>query len=106
MAELADAADSKSAGLRPVGVRPPLPAPELQTGLDQTLYPEVTFRPLAVVRGAPSLQDIAWCGREVGREHAPPTRPAHTSRSNVDSLSRSLAREGDLSSKVDYWPLS
>ena|SRR5882757_3814113 len=27
MAELADAADSKSAGLRPLGVRPPLPAP-------------------------------------------------------------------------------
>ena len=29
MAELADAADSKSAGLRPVGVRPPLPAPKI-----------------------------------------------------------------------------
>src|SRR5882672_8854014 len=28
MAELADAADSKSAGLRPLGVRPPLPAPK------------------------------------------------------------------------------
>ena len=28
MAELADAADSKSAGLRPLGVRFPLPAPE------------------------------------------------------------------------------
>ena len=27
MAELADAADSKSAGLRPLGVRLPLPAP-------------------------------------------------------------------------------
>jgi hypothetical protein len=27
MAELADAADSKSAGLRPLGVRFPLPAP-------------------------------------------------------------------------------
>ena len=30
MAELADAADSKSAGLRPLGVRPPLPAPSLK----------------------------------------------------------------------------
>jgi hypothetical protein len=29
MAELADAADSKSAGLRPLGVRLPLPAPLL-----------------------------------------------------------------------------
>src|ERR1043166_1750856 len=29
MAELADAADSKSAGLRPLGVRLPLPAPML-----------------------------------------------------------------------------
>jgi hypothetical protein len=29
MAELADAADSKSAGLRPLGVRLPLPAPRL-----------------------------------------------------------------------------
>src|SRR5882672_2263130 len=29
MAELADAADSKSAGLRPLGVRPSLPAPLL-----------------------------------------------------------------------------
>ena len=29
MAELADAADSKSAGLRPLGVRLPLPAPAL-----------------------------------------------------------------------------
>ena len=29
MAELADAADSKSAGLRPLGVRLPLPAPNL-----------------------------------------------------------------------------
>ena len=34
MAELADAADSKSAGLRPLGVRLPLPAPELETALD------------------------------------------------------------------------
>src|SRR5277367_1862495 len=30
MAELADAADSKSAGLRPLGVRFPLPAPILE----------------------------------------------------------------------------
>src|SRR5258706_7541348 len=30
MAELADAADSKSAGLRPLGVRLPLPAPALR----------------------------------------------------------------------------
>ena len=29
MAELADAADSKSAGLRPLGVQVPLPAPAL-----------------------------------------------------------------------------
>src|SRR5512146_2618987 len=29
MAELADAADSKSAGLRPLGVQLPLPAPQL-----------------------------------------------------------------------------
>ena len=29
MAELADAADSKSAGLRPLGVRLPLPAPKI-----------------------------------------------------------------------------
>ena len=31
MAELADAADSKSAGLRPLGVRLPLPAPVLNS---------------------------------------------------------------------------
>ena len=31
MAELADAADSKSAGLRPLGVRLPLPAPKAST---------------------------------------------------------------------------
>jgi hypothetical protein len=32
MAELADAADSKSAGLRPLGVRFPLPAPLIPQG--------------------------------------------------------------------------
>src|SRR5581483_8196775 len=37
MAELADAADSKSAGLRPLGVQLPLPAPL------RSLYPERLF---------------------------------------------------------------
>ena len=35
MAELADAADSKSADRKVVGVRPPLPAPRLQTTYKQ-----------------------------------------------------------------------
>ena len=34
MAELADAADSKSAGLRPLGVQLPLPAPTTKAALD------------------------------------------------------------------------
>ena len=34
MAELADAADSKSAGLRPLGVRLPLPAPPAKAAPD------------------------------------------------------------------------
>ena len=36
MAELADAADSKSAGLRPLGVRLPLPAPALLFYFERT----------------------------------------------------------------------
>jgi Fe-S cluster biosynthesis and repair protein YggX len=38
MAELADAADSKSAGLRPLGVRLPLPAPNKHQLVDPALF--------------------------------------------------------------------
>jgi hypothetical protein len=51
MAELADAADSKSAGLRPVGVRPPLPAPKQLTGKilkNNKLILETALKELAV----------------------------------------------------------
>ena len=39
MAELADAADSKSADLRVMGVRPPLPAPELEPKISLFIAP-------------------------------------------------------------------
>ena len=38
MAELADAADSKSAGLRPLGVRLPLPAPASSVHVESTQF--------------------------------------------------------------------
>ena len=47
MAELADAADSKSAGLRPLGVRLPLPAPALTPGA----VPSVHLSALLIPRG-------------------------------------------------------
>ena len=40
MAELADAADSKSADLRVMGVRPPLPAPIIKTSAINSLVRE------------------------------------------------------------------
>ena len=46
MAELADAADSKSAGLRPLGVRLPLPAPLKPPGLNagiNLLHPVMVY---------------------------------------------------------------
>src|SRR6266536_1161213 len=43
MAELADAADSKSAGLRPLGVRLPLPAPAIQRPRGGQTNPVIRF---------------------------------------------------------------
>ena len=52
MAELADAADSKSAGLRPLGVRLPLPAPSERHYVDlDFVFPGTCYESIALLTG-------------------------------------------------------
>jgi hypothetical protein len=59
MAELADAADSKSAGLRPLGVQLPLPAPSRQLYFQLAIqfYPALLNRSAVLCEHHPCKED-------------------------------------------------
>ena len=81
MAELADAADSKSAGLRPLGVQFPLPAPsfpspprrESASAAVVLIVLSLRSTPLQVLASAGSLMLLMELGakRPLSREAAP-----------------------------------
>jgi hypothetical protein len=91
MAELADAADSKSAGLRPLGVRLPLPAPFIPVAALHTAdeFPyKPTFR--------------CTCGSGLGAQVGLALDPAalHT----ANELSRPSDRFAPVAGRSPRWP--
>src|ERR1700730_7221034 len=78
MAELADAADSKSAGLRPLGVQLPLPAPTTKAALDAVpkhLHLHRTARA--------GLPRNAACDRSVTRDGRTPAKILRSMASSI-----------------------
>jgi hypothetical protein len=69
MAELADAADSKSADRKVVGVRPPLPAPTKKKGL-QEKRPALTGDHFHLVHVLVHVVLFNACGRLIGSSDA------------------------------------
>jgi hypothetical protein len=69
MAELADAADSKSAGLRPLGVRLPLPAPAAKPLTIQHLAKSTPFPMTALIPVQKcGLYPVMWHFFKIGEE--------------------------------------